>query len=251
MRNIRLTIAYDGSGYCGWQRQKNGLSVQEELERVLTTICNEEITLHGAGRTDAGVHARAMAAHFHTNSPIPPANLQKGLNSMLPGAVRVIALDVMSMDFHARFSAHSKSYHYRISTDRIQPPWERNYVTHVPFELTRDDMRACLDAIEGCHDFASFETAGSRDRELTTGRGSVRTISRARLVEEDEHHLCFEFSGDGFLRHMIRNLMGTILEVGKKRKSPQDFTNILRSRKRSAAGATAPPHGLYLVEVKY
>jgi len=250
MRTVRMEIAFDGTDYCGWQRQKNGLSVQETIEQPLSAICNEKITLHGAGRTDAGVHAEGMAAHFRTTSTINPAALQKGLNSLLPGAIRIISLKDEEEGFHARFSALAKTYRYSVYHGEILIPQHRLYTHHLPFPLSRDTMHKCLEELVGEHDFSSFETTGSRDRDRA-GRGAVRTIYRCRLNEPEPDYLEYVFTGDGFLRHMIRNITGTIFEVGRGKRTVQEFVDILGYRDRKRAGTTAPSRGLCLVKVHY
>lgn len=250
MRTVRLLIAFDGTDYCGWQRQKNGLSIQEAIEERLATICNEEITLHGAGRTDAGVHAEGMVAHFKTNSAIHVEALQKGLNSLLPGAIRIISSSNAAAGFHARFSALAKSYRYTVFTGEVMNPQRRLYVCHLPLNLCQETMHRCLRQLTGEHDFGSFETAGSRDKDRG-GRGAVRTIYQARLSEPEPGFLQFDYTGDGFLRHMVRNITGTILEAGGGKRSVEEFADILDCRDRSRAGATAPSCGLSLVMVHY
>ncbi len=250
-RNIKLTIAYDGTDYCGWQKQKNGLSVQAVLEEKLSIITNNPVILHGAGRTDAGVHALAMTAHFHTQSAIDCPPLQNGLNSMLPRSIRITAVDQVPMSFHARFSTRAKTYFYRIYTGPIQLPTERLYTVHIPFSLQHDAMKSCLTLICGTHDFSSFEASGSRDKSITGGRGAIRTILTSGFKELTADTYQFEFTGDGFLRHMVRNIVGTILEVGKGRHSVNRFKAILEAKDRSQAGSTAPAHGLYLKEIFY
>ncbi len=251
MRTIKLLIAFDGTDYCGWQRKKNGLSIQEEIERALSIICNAEILLHGAGRTDAGVHARGMTAHFKTGSRVDCSALEKGLNSLLPGAIRILEASDQPADFHARFSALAKTYQFTIFTGQVMPPDWRLYVHHLPFKLDTPLIEKCLEELLGTHDFSSFETAGSRDRNNTHGRGGVRTIYRAQLIEPEEHIVQLRFTGDGFLRHMVRNITGTVLEVGRGKRTAEDFVEILRSKDRNQAGATAPSCGLSLVKVHY
>ena len=251
MRTVKLLIAFDGTGYCGWQRQKNGLSIQEEIERALSIICNAEIILHGAGRTDAGVHARGMTAHFKTNSRVECIALEKGLNSLLPGAIRILEISDQPADFHARFSALAKTYRYTIFTGQVMPPDRRLYTHHLPFSLDLSIMEQCLDELLGPHDFSSFETTGSRDKNNTNGRGGVRTIYRARLIEPEEYIVQLQFTGDGFLRHMVRNITGTVLEVGRGKRTVEEFVQILRHKDRNLAGATAPSCGLSLVKVHY
>ncbi len=250
-RTIRLLIAYDGTNYCGWQRQKNEVTIQGEIEKRLANMTNGPITLYGAGRTDAGVHAKGMVAHFHTEKKITCAAFQNGLNSLLPKAIRILLATEEADNFHARFSAKAKTYVYSIYNTPIQMPTERLYSVHITSILKYDLMEQCLEIITGKNDFASFETAGSRDKNSNDGRGSVRTILKAGLLKEDNGLTHFTFTGDGFLRHMIRNLMGTILEVGKGGRSISNFKETLDAHNRSKAGATAPAHGLTLLNILY
>ena len=251
MRNIKLTIAFDGTEFRGWQKQSNAPTIQGELEKALTRITNAPVTLHGAGRTDAGVHALAMVASFQTASSISPATLHKGLNSILPSAIRILHTEDVEPEFHARFSTTSKTYYYTIETEAIQSPINRLYAVHIPQELAIRPMQQCLDLITGTHDFASFEASGSRDKSISNGRGSVRTLQEATLNRTGNNELQFMFTGDGFLRHMVRNIVGTVLEVGKGRKTVEEFKTILESKDRSKASATAPAHGLFLKKVHY
>ncbi len=251
LRNIKLLISYDGTSFSGWQRQRNERTIQGEIEYCLTRMTREKIDLHGAGRTDAGVHAEGMVAHFTTGSTISCQDFMRGMNSMLPGAIRVFAVDEVDLTFHARFSATGKCYHYNIYTGKIQPPHLRLYSVHVTRQLHRAAMIECLGILEGTHDFSSFENSGSRDKSLRSGRGAVRTIYRANLIETASSQLTFEFVGDGFLRNMIRNFIGTLLEVGLLQLSVGEFNEILHAKDRTKAAATAPPHGLFLREVLY
>ncbi len=251
MPNLKLTIAFDGTHFSGWQKQLNAPTIQGDLEKVLRRITNAPVTLHGAGRTDAGVHALAMVASFETDSHISLADLLRGANATLPSAIRILKIENAAPDFHARFSTTSKTYIYTIETGKIQSPITRLYRVHIPQKLSTDAMQQCLRIISGTHDFASFEASGSRDKSITTGRGSVRTIQKAILQTSDSNELQFVFSGDGFLRHMVRNLVGSILEVGKGRKTIEEFKTILASKDRSIAPATAPAHGLLLKKVHY
>jgi tRNA pseudouridine38-40 synthase len=246
-----MVIGYDGSEYCGWQRQNNGPSIQGEIETLLARMTREEIFLHGAGRTDAGVHADGMVAHFHTAARILPADFRRGLNAMLPGAIRIFAADDVAASFHARFSAIGKEYRYEIFHGPIHPPRLRRYSLHVPGSLDLERISNCLGLLQGTHDFSSFENAGTRDKNRVTGRGAVRTIHAACLVSDGGNGLTLHFHGDGFLRNMIRNLVGTVLEAGRGKISPQEFAAILTARDRAAAGPTAPAHGLCLTRVLY
>ncbi len=251
MRNIKLTIAFDGTEFSGWQKQLNAITIQGELEKILTRITNAPVTLHGAGRTDAGVHALAMVASFNTESTIALAEFLRGLNSILPDSIRILSMDETALDFHARFSARSKTYLYHIDTSPIQLPHTRLYSVHIPQKLAVNNIQRCLELLTGSHDFASFEASGSRDKTLSTGRGSVRTLERGTLTETGSNSYQFEFSGDGFLRHMVRNIVGTLLDVGKGRTTVKEFKQILDAKDRSAGGATAPAHGLFLCTVHY
>lgn len=251
MRTIKLVISYDGTGYCGWQRQQNRPTIQQEVERAVSIICAADTVVHGAGRTDAGVHALGMAAHFHATSRVPLQRLQSGLNSLLPGSIRIVEAREERPDFHARFSAIGKTYRYRVYTGAVQAPEQRQYALHYPYTLDPEAMLACLEAITGTLDFSSFENSGSRDPNRKDGRGAIRTIYRTELRQPRPEHFLFMISGDGFLRQMVRNLCGTILEVGRGQKSPVRFEEILASRDRQQAGATAAAHGLTLMEVHY
>ncbi len=251
MRTVKLLIAFDGTDYCGWQRQRNGRSIQEEIERALSIICASEIILHGAGRTDAGVHARGMTAHFKTSSRVTCEAFEKGLNSLLPGAIRILEVSDQPADFHARFSALAKTYQYTVYTGRVMPPERRLYTHHLPYPLDLPRIQSCLDELCGTHDFSSFETAGSRDKNHLGGRGGERTIFKAESEEREQHSLRLVLTGDGFLRHMVRNITGTVLEVGRGRRTLAEFVEILRCRDRNQAGATAPSCGLSLVKVHY
>lgn len=250
-RNIKLVIGYDGSDYCGWQRQNNGPSIQGEIETLLARMCREEVNLNGAGRTDAGVHADGMVAHFHTAARITPADFHRGLNAMLPGAIRIFAAEEVAASFHARFSAIGKEYRYEIFHGPIQPPRLRRYSLHVPGSLDFGKINSCLGLLQGTHDFSSFENVGTRDKSRATGRGAVRTIHAARLFSDGGTGLTLHFHGDGFLRNMIRNMVGTLLEAGRGKISPQELAAILAARDRTAAGPTAPAHGLCLTRVLY
>lgn len=247
---FKLTISYDGTNYSGWQRQKNANTIQQEIETHLSVILDEPCFLHGAGRTDAGVHARAMTAHFKTTRQRSIKALTKGLNSMLPKDIRITHATEADGDFHARFSAVGKIYSYHIYTGIIQPPTERLYITHVPFPLNHETMQECLQLISGTHDFTSFEAAGSRDVDAEHGRGAVRTIQQAALSHQADY-LTITLQGDGFLRHMVRNIAGTLIEVGKGKRTVKGFKEALEAKNRAKGGSTAPAHGLFLEKVLY
>ncbi len=250
-RNIRLLITYDGTEFSGWQRQRHARTIQGDIETCLKRMAREEISLHGAGRTDAGVHAEGMAAHFKTAGSISPKDFLHGLNSMLPGSIRILDVNNAAENFHARFSARGKQYHYTIFTGRIQPPSKRLYSLHIRDNLNLKAMQECLSQLEGTHDFSSFENSGSRDRNNSSGRGAVRTLSKASLIQADNNFLVFDFIGDGFLRHMVRNLVGTLLKSGREQLSAETFREILHAKNRAFAGTKAPPQGLSLIKVFY
>ena len=251
MRNIKLTVAYDGTDYSGWQRQKNAITVQGEIERRLQIITNNPVSLHGAGRTDAGVHARGMIANFHTETAIPCPSLIKGLNGLLPRSIRIMDACEEVHGFHARFSAKAKTYTYTLFTGSVQPPMQRLYSVHLPHLPHQASILPCLEKITGTHDFASFEASGSRDLNAPSVRGSVRTFYEATFTKIAAETYQFQFTADGFLRHMVRNIVGTLLETGKGRRSVLEFEQTLQARERSAAGPTAPAHGLVLEKIFY
>jgi tRNA pseudouridine38-40 synthase len=251
MRNIRLLIAYDGTGFGGWQRQKNASTIQGEIEIQLGRMTEGPVSLLGAGRTDAGVHARGMVANFHTEKTIPCEAFLKGLNSMLPPSIRILGAEDAPSDFHARFSAKGKTYIYRIFTGPVLLPAERFNTYHLPFPLQFDHISDCLTIITGTHDFACFEMPGSRDTTKTGGRGSIRTIHAADFRESSDHFCQFTITGDGFLRQMVRIMIGTIIEVGRGRRSIEGFRQTLQSRDRTQAGAPVPAQGLTLLEIFY
>ncbi len=251
MRIIRLLIAYDGTGFHGWQVQPNAPTIQGEIEKRLALIHTRVVTLHGAGRTDAGVHAAGMVAHFHTEKQIQPQAFANGLNSMLPGSIRILEASEEDDGFHSRFSATAKTYVYAINNGAVMMPCDRLYRVHIRAGLDFGRMRECLETLVGIHDFASFETTGSRDLSHSEGKGSIRTITEASLTHESDDFFHFCLTGDGFLRHMVRNIVGTVLEVGLGRRTADGFRQALLSRTRSAAGPTAPAHGLMLKKIYY
>ena len=253
MRNILLKIAFDGSCYAGWQRQADQPTIQGVIEDKLQVMTLDEVALHGAGRTDAGVHALGMTASFETGSEIPCEGFLRGLNSMLPEDIRILEVLEKPPGFHARKSARSKSYVYQLKTGGVCLPTDRLYCHHLKFNINLKPIRACLEILIGEHDFGCFEATGSRDLEYTGGKGAVRTIKKAELTtgKVDPGSVAFEFVGDGFLRHMVRNMVGTLLEVGSERMSVDEFRTVLAGRDRSAAGPTAPARGLFLMEVFY
>ena len=252
-KNIRLLIAYDGTDFCGWQRQQNGITIQGCIEEKLSIITQEQIEVNGAGRTDAGVHALGMVANFQTRAGMTAQAFQNALNSMLPVAIRILEAVEVELDFHARYRSMGKTYRYDFFTGSIQWPIERLYCPNILCSFAADRLTASLESLVGSHDFSSFEATGSRDRSRTTGRGAVRTLTEARCATDPARpeHFSFFFTGDGFLRHMVRNLAGTLFLVGAGRISHTEFTAIMAARNRQLAGPTAPACGLFLVQVHY
>lgn len=251
--SVRLVIAFDGTAYKGWQRQNTVPTVQGVLEKKISLLCAEPITLHGAGRTDAGVHALGMVAHFHTNAVRPLSTFCNGLNSLLPPDIRILEATNAPADFHSRFSALGKTYRYDFFTGRTLSPIRRLYEAHFPCLFDLSAVQQCLQLLVGTYDFASFEGTGSRDPMNNKGRGSVRTIYQAqcRPVKNMPLHFSLFVTGDGFLRHMVRNIVGTLLPTGQRKISPADFADILNARNRSSAGPTAPAQGLFLKKIYY
>jgi tRNA pseudouridine38-40 synthase len=253
MRVLLLLLAFDGTDFAGWQRQKDDPTIQGEIESKLARMTGEAITLHGAGRTDAGVHALGMTASFETESAIPCEGFRLGLNSLLPPAIRVLFVMERETGFHARLNAKGKSYLYRLTAGGVGLPTERLYSYHLAQAPALEIMQQCLALLVGKHDFSAFEATGSRDLGYQGGRGAVRRIFRSelRVGEGVPQHLTIELAGDGFLRHMVRNIVGTVLEAGRCRMTVADFAAVLAGRDRAAAGPTAPARGLFLKEVYY
>ena len=261
-RNLKLTLVYDGYDFHGWQIQPGLETVQGTLSEVIGRTTGEKVLPQGSGRTDAGVHALGQVATFKTESPIPLENLQIVLNDRLPPSIRVLGIEHVADDFHARHSARRKHYQYRIYRSGIVPPFLRRYVTHHPFPLDEAAMQAAAAAVTGEHDFTSFaasdpdrtarlESASEDDGGLLVKHAThLRTIYESRF-ERGSEELVYHVCGNGFLHHMVRNLVGTLLLVGKGTLKPADIGRILEARDRSAAGATAPASGLYLLKVEY
>lgn len=244
MRRLKLVLEYDGSHYRGWQVQESEPTIQGILEQTLTKIIGEPVRVHGAGRTDAKVHALGQVASFSTASALGVSTFLRALNSLLPRDVVVHEAQEMSQDFHARYSAQEKTYAYRILNRPVRSPLRWHYVWHVSRPLDVPRMAAAAASLLGTHDFSSFRAAGS---EVTN---SERTITALTLAREDDE-IVLRCTANGFLRHMVRNIVGTLVEVGHGRRSPAEVRQILEARDRRLAGMTAPPQGLYLVKVVY
>jgi tRNA pseudouridine38-40 synthase len=251
MRVLKLTVAYDGARFVGWQRQAHGESIQGLLEAALASLEGHPVTVHGAGRTDAGVHAVGQTASASLSCPHDPSTIVRAMNAQLPDDVRVIDATEMSPGFHARFSARGKTYRYLITNDRIATPFLSRFAWHVYERLDVDAMSRAAAALAGTHDFAAFQSAGSASSTTT------RTLTRSELWIEDAAFpaggktIVYEVSGDGFLRHMVRAIVGTLVDVGRGQRAPESMRDLLASGSRAAAGPTAPAQGLFLVSVAY
>jgi tRNA pseudouridine38-40 synthase len=249
-RNLKLTLAYDGHDFAGWQVQPDRATIQGTLVSVIEQLTGEKTLPQGSGRTDAGVHALAQTATVMIESPIPAANFGRALNDALPRAIRVLAVEEMPPDFHARRSALAKTYRYRIYRGDICSPFLARYVYHHPFPLDESRIIEAGALVEGEHDFTSFAAVDPERSKEGLEVNNVRTIFQSQWQRQGEE-LIYTVRGNGFLHHMVRNLVGTFLMVGKGSLAVADVRRILELRDRSAAAATAPAHGLFLVSVEY
>jgi tRNA pseudouridine38-40 synthase len=250
MRNLKLIIAYDGTGFHGWQRQPNLPTVQALIEEAVRRIIGESVTLNGSGRTDAGVHASGQVANFATACRIPCSNLKAALNHSLPPAVRVRQVCEAPEDFHARYSVRAKTYRYRIFLGDVCPPFLWRFVHQVKDPLDVRKMSRAVAAVEGEHDFSSFAAADGAGEPENASK--VRKIFGAEIRWKPRPRLLtFEIRGNGFLHHMVRNLAGTLIEIGSGKRAQDDLPRILAARDRRLAGPTAPASGLCLVRVEY
>ncbi|MCY4075963.1 MAG: tRNA pseudouridine(38-40) synthase TruA [Acidobacteria bacterium] len=255
MRNLKLTLAYDGTEYVGWQRQAGGRSIQGALESALAEIEGAPVTVVGAGRTDAGVHALGQVASVRLAHGIEPRVLARALNAKLPADIRVLGAAAVGAGFHARYSARSKTYRYCVSNGGVAHPFAARYAWHVAAPLQLDAMRAAGDQLLGRHDFAAFQSTGSQVRSTVRTLSSLTIERRPACGPEGTTGgtgaalLTVEVEGDGFLRHMVRAIVGTLVEVGRGRRAADDITPVLESKRRDRAGPTAPAHGLFLVRV--
>jgi tRNA pseudouridine38-40 synthase len=249
MRNLKLILSYDGTDFAGWQVQPDAATIQGTLGSAIGRITGEKVLPQGSGRTDAGVHALAQVATFTSQSPVPTANFVKALNDSLPAAIRVLSVEEAAADFHARHSAKAKTYRYRIYRGAICPPFLARYVWHYPFPLDEGAMARAAALVEGEHDFTSF-AAVDPERGKDIPVSNVRRIFYSSWDQEGDECV-YTVNGSGFLHHMVRNLVGTFILVGKGTSRPDDISQIIDARNRSAAGATAPANGLYLVNVEY
>jgi tRNA pseudouridine38-40 synthase len=245
MRNIQIIVEYDGTAYHGWQRQKSLPTIQQLLEDSIGRVTQERVTVIGAGRTDAGVHALNQSARFMTSSNLGTKSLLMGINSLLPYDVVVKELNEMGELFHARFDVKSKIYLYQIFNAEVRSVLYRNYAWHVRAPLDLHAMEEGLDILKGVHEFSSF--CGKKDADADC----IRTITDAHIEKKNHELVRIYIEADGFLRYMVRTIVGTLVEVGLGKRMPLELADILEAKDRKSAGITAPPHGLFLIEVKY
>lgn len=245
LKNFKITIEYDGSAYHGWQSQPDQPTIQDEIEKALVIMTGKEVTLIGSGRTDAGVHAYGQVANFRCDTEHAPDVFQRGLNSLTPNDIVITACEQVAEKFHARYDVISKTYQYRILNRQIQTAIQRKFAWHVIKKLNLDTMRSAIGTIIGTHDFKAFAGTGS------STKNTRRCILNAGLVKKKDGYLLVEIEGEGFLRFMVRNIVGTLVDVGLEKITPSDFKIILESKDRNLAGVTAPAHGLFLMQVKY
>jgi tRNA pseudouridine38-40 synthase len=243
-RTLKLTIAYDGTRLVGWQRQAEGTSVQGLLEEALARLEGRPVTVHGAGRTDAGVHARGQVASFQSEKSIPVDKWRLALNSALPHDISVVSSEQVTESFHARYSAKEKLYEYRISRHPARPAIDRNRVWHLPYNLDTQAIRHAMSGFIGRHDFTSFQ--GPR----ASTSDPMCVVSQVSLTS-DLMTLTIQIQANRFLKQMVRAIIGTLTEVGRHKRSPDSISDILQAKDRRAAGETAPPQGLYLLHVLY
>jgi tRNA pseudouridine38-40 synthase len=252
--NWKLTLAYDGTDFHGWQVQPGLSTIQGELAAAVERVTGEWTLPQGSGRTDTGVHARAQVASFELAAPIPPQNLLRALNRTLPAPIRILSAEHALPDFHARHSVRAKTYEYRIFRGEICPPWLARYAYALNWPLNVENMQHAASLVIGEHDFTSFAATdpdlSQRQSDPDTGTDNIRTISSSAWHVEGDL-LNYKVRGNGFLHHMVRNLVGTFLDAGRDQIAPDDITAILSRRSRTAAGATAPAHGLFLDSVEY
>jgi tRNA pseudouridine38-40 synthase len=245
MRNFKMIVEYDGAAYCGWQRQKNGVSIQQILEDAIGKIVNEKIKIVGSGRTDAGVHAINQVANFRGSTLLPAEKIFRGVNSVLPQDIVIKALDEVHLDFHAQRDVQSKIYVYRICNKSLRPVLGREYFWFIRFPLDLELMKKAAKYLIGTHDFSCFCATG------TDVTDKVRTITAIDIKTAVDDIIEITVEAKGFLKYMVRNIVGTLTEIARGKRKPQEMKEIIDSRDRNIAGVTAPACGLFLKEVKY
>ena len=244
-KNIKLILAYDGTKYHGWQRQKKDTTIQGIIEDMIQKMTGEQVKLISSGRTDAGVHAVNQVCNFITGSNLDPETIKKGLNSLLPDDILIKKAACMPLEFHSRHCAKSKTYNYRILNSKAPDIFRRNYLWHIRVPLKKNKMAKCLPIILGRHDFTSFKSSGSGNTD------PVRSVIRAEFHNLEDGLFSFHIEANGFLRHMVRNIVGTLVEVGLGKMDVNRFKEVFDSKNRCLAGKMAPPQGLFLLNVQY
>lgn len=244
MRNIKLTIEYDGKDFGGWQKQPNKLNIQGEIERAIENITGEKVELVASGRTDAGVHAVAQVANFKTNSSISIEKIPIAINSQVKNSIRIHNAEEVDEKFHSRYNCKRKTYRYVIDNSKYGSAIYRNISYHVPVELNVEEMKKAIKYFKGEHDFKAFKSSG------TSSKSSVRTIYEANIVTEGPN-IAIDLTGNGFLYNMVRIISGTLVDVGLGKIKAEDIPNIIESKDRTKAGKTLPPQGLMLLKVEY
>lgn len=247
MQKYKLTIAYDGTRFGGWQIQPNATSIQSLIQNALQTALRTPIALVGSGRTDSGVHAMGQIAHFSVAEPVSIQPLHTSLNGLLPLDIRILEITPADEDFHARFSAKGKIYHYHLDRALVCNPFTRNYSYHLPYPIDLDLLKKEAHFFTGMHDFTSFSNEAHKG---SAARNPIRTLHRLDVVEK-EGEIVLEFEGDGFLYKMVRNITGTLLDIARGKIPPGTTPHIFKWKDRSKAGTTAPAHGLFLMKVLY
>lgn len=244
MRNIKLTVEYEGKDYNGWQKQPNKLNIQGEIERAIQTVMKEEVELIGSGRTDAGVHAFGQVANFKINSEFPIEKMATAINSQLKKSIRILKAEEVSLDFHSRYHCHQKTYAYIIDNSEQGTAIYRNITHHISQPLDIEKMQEAANYLVGEHDFSSFKSSG------TSSKSSIRTIFNAQVLKEQER-VNIMLTGNGFLYNMVRIIAGTLVEVGLGNIKPGEVKQILEMKNRQKAGKTLPAQGLFLMNVDY
>lgn len=245
MRNIKLTIEYDGKDFNGWQKQPTKLNIQGTIEQAIKNVTGEEVDLMASGRTDAGVHALGQVANFKTNSNIPIDKIPIALNSNLKKSIRIILAEEVDEKFHSRLTCKRKTYRYIINNSEFSSAIYRNLETHIPQKLNVEKMQKGAKFFEGEHDFKAFKASG------TSSKSSIRTIYNAKVFEMPNNRIYIELTGNGFLYNMVRIISGTLVDVGLEKIQPEEIRNIINLKDRNLAGKTLPPNGLCLVNVEY
>ena len=245
MKNIKLTIEYDGKDFNGWQKQPDKLNIQGTIEQAIERITGEKVDLNASGRTDAGVHAIGQVANFKTNYELPIEKWPLALNANIKKSIVIKSAEEVEERFHSRLSCKRKTYRYVINNSKYGTAIYRNLETHIPIKLDVEKMKSAIKYFEGEHDFKAFKASG------TSSKSSVRTIFKAEIIEKDNERIWIELTGNGFLYNMVRIIAGTLVEVGLGKIEPDEILKIMNSKKRENAGKTLPPQGLYLVKVDY